>query len=104
MTFGCRFAPPMFGPVQRASHQANRRRVHYMDEPLETKDKPRTTIATKTRLQLLQMFEHRIEKSLSHLWITCPIGVRKRLFAGRLSPAQSRDRTRMQSQRVANIV
>jgi hypothetical protein len=55
-------------------------------------------------MQGLELVEHRPEQGFGHLGIMFPVGVRKGVFARRRRAADRRQRPRMQSQRIANVV
>ena len=104
MALGGGFAPPMFGPIQRTGHERNGGGVHDMDEPLETKREAGRVVASKGRLERLQMIQHGPEELFGHFRIAGAIGVRKSVFARRRCRAQGRERTGVQTQGVTHVI
>ena len=105
MTLGGRFAPAMFGPVQRAGHQSDGGGVHDMNEALgETKGEARRMVAAKTGLERLQMAEHRPEQVFGQLGIARPVGVRERVFGRRCGATQGRKWAGVQAQSVTHVI
>ena len=104
MAFGGGLAAAMFGPVHRTGHQLNGGRVHDVDEALESAGELRAAVAAKGGLQGLQMFQHRPEELLGHLWIASAVGVGKGVLGRRCGTPQGRQRTGMKSQRITHVV
>src|ERR1700710_1973732 len=75
-----------------------------MHDALKTKSKTRLVFASKSWLQLFQMLQHGIEKSLPQFWIAGAIGVRKRVFVRSFGRSHRRKRPGMQSQSIAHVV
>ena len=104
MALGSGLAPTMLGPVQRAGHQLDGGGVNDMNKALEAKGEPGAMVAAEGGLQGLQMFQHRPEELFGHFRISPAVGVRKRVFGRRRGPAQCRQRPRVQTQGVANVI
>jgi hypothetical protein len=105
MALGGRFAPAMFGPVQGVGHERNGGGVHDMNEaPGETKSEAWRVATGEAGLERLQMIEHGPEQVLGQIRIAGAVGVRERVSAGWRGPAQSRERTGVQPQRVTHVI
>ena len=55
-------------------------------------------------MALLQLLEHRPEQGLGPFRVALPIGVRKRVLAGRGRPTNRRQRPRVQPERIAHVI
>ena len=104
MTFGGGFAPPMLGPVQARGHQLNRGRVHHVDDAFKAAGQAKALATGKVWLERLQMLQHPPEQLLGHRGIPVLVGMGEIIATGRGGPAQGRQGSRVQAQRVANVV
>ena len=104
VALGRSLASPMLGPVHARDHQFDRGRVHDVDDSLETARQPEASPAREARLERLQMFQDAPEQLLGHRRIPMLVGMRKIVAAGRRRPTQRRERPRMQTQRVTDVV
>jgi len=64
VTLGGSFAPTVLGPIHTPGHQLNGGRVHNVNQALEPEGELGAAPSAKTRMELLQMFEHRPEQRL----------------------------------------
>ena len=90
----------MLGPIHTPGHQLNGGRVHDMNQALEAEGKLRPAAGAEARMQLLQMLEHGPKQLFGQLRVTFAVGVGEGVFAGRRGPANRRQRSRMQVQRI----
>ena len=94
----------MLGPVHTIGHQLQSGRIHQMDHPFEAEGKPGTPPTTKTRTEILQVFQGLPKQFLSHDGVTLPIGIGKRVALRCSSSTNCREGSRVQRQRVTNVV
>jgi len=104
MALGGRLAAAMFGPVQAAGDQLDGGGIYQVDHAFEAEGKPRSAVPAKTGVEFLQMAEDGIEKVLSHLSGAFTVGSGECIFAGRIRATHCRERSRMQTQGIADIV
>jgi hypothetical protein len=105
VAFGRRLATSVFGPVQAGGDQWNCRGIHQMNRPLELPRKAFACLpADETRRQDSQMLQHRPEKLFGHLGWAHLVGVGEGVAIGRGGTTQTGKWSRMQPQRVADII
>ena len=104
VTLGGGFAAPVLGPIHAPGHQRNGGGVHDVDEAFETEGELGASPATKAGMELLQMLEHRPEELLGQLRVAFPVGVGEGVLARRGGPANRRQGTGVQPQRIAHVV
>jgi hypothetical protein len=76
VTLGGSFAPAVLGPIHTPGHQLNGGRVDDVNQALEPEGELGTMPGAKTRMELLQMFEHRQEQRLGHFRVALSVVVR----------------------------
>ena len=104
MTFRGGLTAAMLGPIHTPCHQLNGGRVHDMNQALEAKGELRPAAGAEARMQLLQMLEHGPKQLFRQLRVPLAVGVGERVLAGRRGPTNRRQRSRMQVQRITDIV
>ncbi len=104
MHFGGRLATPVFGPVHTICHQLDDRRIHRMNPDFEA---PQQTLALtslrESRLDMLEVPEHRPEQLLGKISAPGLVGVGKGVAGGR-GDSETREYGSFETQPVANIV
>jgi len=105
MTLGCRFAPPVLGPVHAGGDQLNGRGINHMDNAPET---PGDTLATitagKAGLESLQMTEHRPENLFRKIGVSFLVGMREIIAAWRSCTTQCHQLSIVKPQPVTDVV
>ena len=105
VTFGRRLAPPMSGPIQAGRDQRNRGRIDQVNRTLKLAGKSLARFAAdKARRQIAQVLEDRPEELLRHLGRAYFVGVREIVARGRRGSPDARQRSRMQSERITDVV
>src|SRR5207244_10388391 len=79
-------------------------RVHNVNQALEPEGELGAAPSAKTRMKLLQMFEHRPEQRLGQFRVALSVGVGKGILTGRGRAANRRQRSGVQPQGVANVI
>ena|SRR5437764_14732617 len=105
MTLGGGFTATMPSPVHAGGDQGDSGRVDQVNGSFEFTCKALPGFATdKTRREIAQMLEHFPKEFLGHLRGSNLVGVGKIVAAGRGGTSQAGERTRIQSERVTDIV
>ena len=94
----------MLGPIHTPGHQLNGGRVYDVNQAFEPEGELGAMPSTKTRMELLQMFEHRPEQRLGHFRVALSVGVGEGILTGRGRAANRRQRTGVQPQGVAHVI
>ena len=95
----------MPGPIHARGDQRNGRRIDQMNRPRKSAGKSLPSFATdKPRREITQVLEDRPKEFLGHLRGPNFIGVGQVVAAGRSRPSQARQRTRMQAQRITQVI
>jgi subtilisin-like proprotein convertase family protein len=97
-------AAAMFGPVQTAGDQLDGGGIHQVDHAFETEGEPQPALPAKTGVEFFQMAEDGVEEVLGHLGRAFAVGGGERVLAGRDRATHRRERSRMQTQGIADIV
>ena len=104
MTLGRGFAAAMLSPVHTSSHQLDGGGVYRMNGALETVEQALALSASgKARVRSLSA-QDRPEQLLSQGGVAMFVGMGEIVAGGRRSPSQRGERSRVQAQRVTDVV
>lgn len=105
MALGGGFSPAMLGPVHAGSHQLDGGGIHRMNRAFEPVEQPLALPASgKARVQGLEVFQDRPEQFFGQGGVAMFVGMGQVVAGGSRSPAQRGERSRVQAQRVTNII